>query len=58
MWIRADGYKDLITHVFDVESDFLDSDAVFGVQRSLIHEFTPDASGELVTTFDVVLDRA
>ena len=58
-WIRHDGYKDLITHVFDVESDFLDSDAVFGVQRSLIREFTPDSGGgkELATTFDIVLDR-
>jgi hydroxyquinol 1,2-dioxygenase len=57
MWITADGYKDLITHVFDVESEFLDSDAVFGVQRSLIREFKPDTTGELATTFDIVLDR-
>ena len=58
VWVKADGYKDLITHVFDVESEFLDSDAVFGVQRSLIREFKPDASGELATRFDIVLDRA
>ena len=58
VWTKVDGYKDLITHVFDVESDFLDSDAVFGVQRSLIRAFEADASGELATTFDVVLDRA
>ena len=57
VWVRKDGYKDLITHVFDVESEYLDSDAVFGVQRSLIREFTPDAGGELVTTFDIVLDE-
>ena len=57
VWARHDGYKDLITHVFDVRSEFLDSDAVFGVQRSLIREFAPDAGGELATTFDVVLDR-
>jgi hydroxyquinol 1,2-dioxygenase len=57
VWARHPGYKDLITHVFDVESDFLDSDAVFGVQRSLIREFKPDDSGELATTFDIVLDR-
>ena len=42
IWARHPGYKDLITHVFDVESDFLDGDAVFGVQRSLIREFKPD----------------
>ena len=43
--------------MFDVESDFLEGDAVFGVQRSLIREFTPDDTGELATTFDIVLDR-
>ncbi len=58
VWVRHDGYKELITHVFDVESDFLEGDAVFGVQRSLIREFKPDTKGELATTFDVVLDRA
>ena len=58
VWVRKNGFKDLITHVFDVTSDFLDSDAVFGVQRSLIREFGPDASDELATTFDVVLDRS
>ena len=56
-WIKAAGYRDLITHVFDVESDFLDGDAVFGVQRSLIREFKPDDTGELATNFDIVLDR-
>ena len=54
---RHPEYKDLITHVFDVESDYLDGDAVFGVQRSLIREFKPDDNGELATTFDIVLDR-
>ena len=39
-------------------TQFLDSDAVFGVQRSLIRSFAPDVFGELATTFDVVLDRA
>ena len=58
VWARKDGYKELITHVFDVESDYLDSDAVFGVQRSLIRTFAVDEKGELATTFDIVLDRA
>jgi hydroxyquinol 1,2-dioxygenase len=57
IWVKHEGYKDLITHVFDVESEFLDGDAVFGVQRSLIREFKPDAHGELATRFDIVLDR-
>jgi hydroxyquinol 1,2-dioxygenase len=58
MWVRADGYKDLITHVFDEESDYLREDAVFGVRDSLIRRFAPDGNGELATTFDIVLDQA
>jgi catechol 1,2-dioxygenase len=57
MWVRAPGYKDLITHVFDEESAHLDDDAVFGVRDSLVRQFVPDAGGELATTFDIVLDR-
>ena len=56
MWVRADGYKDLITHVFDEETAYLREDAVFGVRDSLVRRFEPDESGELATTFDIVLD--
>ena len=41
MWIRADGYKELITHVFDVKSEFLREDPVFGVRDSLIRASSP-----------------
>jgi catechol 1,2-dioxygenase len=58
VWLKAPGFKDLITHVFDVESDYLHDDAVFGVRESLIATFAPDENGELATTFDFVLDRA
>lgn len=58
MWLKHPGFKDLITHVFDTESDYLRDDAVFGVRESLVAAFAPDASGELSTTFDFVLDRA
>jgi hydroxyquinol 1,2-dioxygenase len=34
--ITAPGHEPLITHVFDRASDYLDSDAVFGVRPSLI----------------------
>ena len=37
--IRADGYRTLTTHVFDVESRYLDSDAVFAVKPSLTRRF-------------------
>ena len=39
MIIRAEGYRTLTTHVFDVESQYLDSDAVFAVKPSLTREF-------------------
>jgi protocatechuate 3,4-dioxygenase beta subunit len=57
MWVRADGYKDLITHVFDEETAYLREDAVFGVRDSLVRKFVDDGTGELATTFDIVLDR-
>jgi catechol 1,2-dioxygenase len=34
--ISAPGHKTVITHLFDASSDYLDSDAVFGVRQSLI----------------------
>jgi protocatechuate 3,4-dioxygenase beta subunit len=57
MWVKAEGFKDLITHVFDEETDYLREDAVFGVRDSLVRRFEPDGNGELATTFDIVLDR-
>ncbi len=57
MWVRADGYKDLITHVFDADTAYLREDAVFGVRDSLVRRFEPDDRGELAARFDIVLDR-
>ena len=37
--IKVPGYKTLITHVFKEGDRYLDSDAVFGVKRSLISNF-------------------
>lgn len=58
LWVSAPGCKDLITHVFDEASAYLDDDAVFGVRRSLVRRFAPDAAGELAATFDIALDPA
>jgi hydroxyquinol 1,2-dioxygenase len=41
MIVRAPGYRTLTTHIFDRASDYLDSDAVFAVKRSLLREFVP-----------------
>jgi catechol 1,2-dioxygenase len=58
LWVSAPGYKQLITHVFDAETAYLDDDAVFGVRESLVRRFLPDPSGELATEFDIILDAA
>lgn len=38
--VSAPGHKTVITHLFDSESNYLDSDAVFGVRPSLIVDMT------------------
>lgn len=43
--IVADGFRTLITHVFDREDPFLDRDAVFGVKPSLIADFQAHQPG-------------
>lgn len=57
--VSAPGHRTLITHVFDAESDYLESDAVFGVRDSLVVQIADDpATGELTARFDVVLQPA
>ena len=43
--VSAPGYHTLVTHVFTSDSDYLDNDAVFGVKRSLIADFTRHEPG-------------
>ncbi|HJV94984.1 MAG TPA: intradiol ring-cleavage dioxygenase [Albitalea sp.] len=52
--IRAPGYDTLVTHLFRDGDPYLDSDAVFGVRRSLIVDFEPGSPAMLRHTF--VLD--
>lgn len=54
----ADGFEPLTSHIFDRDSDYLDSDTVFGVKESLIRDFVPDGEGWLVCEHDIVLSRA
>ena len=56
--VSADGYETLTTHVFDRDSDYLDSDAVFGVKESLIEDFVREEQGVLVCEHDFVLRGA
>jgi hydroxyquinol 1,2-dioxygenase len=37
--VRAPGHRTVTTHLFDGESQWLDSDTVFAVKPSLVHEF-------------------
>lgn len=50
--IVADGYKTVITHLFDSDSDYLDSDAVFGVRDSLVVDMNDGTCD-----YDFVLDE-
>lgn len=43
--LQAPGYERLVTHLFDADSPYLDSDAVFGVRDSLIVHFEPHPAG-------------
>jgi protocatechuate 3,4-dioxygenase beta subunit len=38
-WIKAPGYRDLITHIFAEGDRYLQEDAVFGVKASLVQDF-------------------
>lgn len=55
--ITAPGYAPLTTHIFDRESDYLNSDAVFGVDESLVTTFAEAGQQrtELDAEFDFVL---
>jgi hydroxyquinol 1,2-dioxygenase len=46
MIVRAPGYRTLTTHIFDAESDYLESDAVFAVKPSLVRHFEPRAADD------------
>ena len=37
--VKADGFETLITHIFDPDDPYINSDAVFGVKQSLLAEF-------------------
>lgn len=54
----APGFQPLTTHVFDLQSDYLESDTVFGVKDSLVADFVPGDDGVLVCVHDIVLAPA
>jgi catechol 1,2-dioxygenase len=44
--VRAPGYRRVATHIFDHQSDYLGSDAVFAVKRSLLRDFLPRSADD------------
>lgn len=54
--IQAAGYETLITHVFRRDDPYLDSDAVFGVRRSLIADWKQQPDGSYLVEYDFVLN--
>lgn len=53
----AEGFHSLTSHIFDRDSEYLDSDTVFGVKGSLIRDFVSNGDGWLVCEQDIVLPR-
>ncbi|SEC79513.1 catechol 1,2-dioxygenase [Streptomyces sp. 3213] len=49
----ADGHTPVTTHIFVAGSDYLDSDAVFAVKRSLVADFTPIDDPSLAREFGI-----
>lgn len=56
--VSAPDHHSLTTHIFDRESKYLDSDAVFGVRDSLIVDFEPAPDGRATALFDITLTPA
>jgi len=56
LMVSSPGHRTLTTHVFDAESPYLDSDAVFGVRDSLVVRFEADGETDgVVARFEVAL---
>lgn len=51
--VTAAGCKPLITHIFDAEDPYLDSDVVFAVKQSLVRKFEPVAAGARVGEYGI-----
>ena len=51
--VAADGYRTLTTHIFVADSEYIDSDAVFAVKKSLITEFVEVDDPEQAARYQV-----
>ena len=58
--LSRDGYRTLVSQVYDADSPWLDDDSVFAVKDSLVGKFVKAPAGsdtDLVVRFDFVLKR-
>lgn len=55
--VAKDGYRTLVSQVFDADSDWLDNDSVFAVKDDLVTTFERSTEGktDLRVRFDFVL---
>ena len=57
MVVTAPGFRKLVTHIFEGDDPYIESDAVFGVKKSLMAPFAraPDSDTAWRCSFDIVL---
>ena len=53
MIVRAPGYQTLVTHILDRASEYLDSDTVFAVKKSLVADFEEVSDPALAQKWDI-----
>jgi catechol 1,2-dioxygenase len=51
--VTAAGHRDLTTHIFVAGSDYIESDTVFAVKKSLVVDFTEEDDPALARNWDV-----
>ncbi|TIN63782.1 MAG: 6-chlorohydroxyquinol-1,2-dioxygenase, partial [Mesorhizobium sp.] len=51
--VEAAGFEALTTHIFDPDDPYIDSDAVFGVKKSLLAEFRKIEDAEAAARVEV-----
>ena len=59
--VSKDGYRSLISQIYDADSEWLENDSVFAVKESLIGKFKPAPEGmdtDLHFEFDFVLPKS
>ncbi|MEA3218311.1 MAG: hydroxyquinol 1,2-dioxygenase, partial [Acidimicrobiia bacterium] len=54
--VSAADHEPVVTHIFDADRPYLDSDAVFGVKPSLVRQFTPRQQLDGSTTWTLEHD--